>query len=240
MKKNLSFLVLLFVIVFTPALRGLYAQKTFEGTITWTMTMAQMGDDEKLPMIINIKGNKSETEISFGAMGSVKTYSNLETKKTYTCADMGGRKMNYVADMDDPDIKKAAQKATDSLDLKPTGKKETIAGHSAEEFLLTGIKAQGATVDASIWAASGFPKDIQESLSQSLNKQGQDPKQTKAFRQLADKGLVPVRVVMRKGGEVAMSMEFVKYEQKSLDDSVVTPPADVKFSPMPKMPGGMN
>ena len=239
MKKNLSFLAVLIVVAFMPAVRGLHAQKSFEGTITWSMTMSMLGDDDAHPMIINVKGKKSETEMEMGAMGSMKTYSNQETRKMYMCMAMGATKMNYVTDIDDPTLQKAAQKATDSLDLKPTGKKETIAGHPAEEFLLTGIKAQGASVDLSIWAAADFPKDMQETFSNSMNnKPGQDPKQTKAFRKLADKGLVPVRVVMKKDGEVAMSMEFVKYEQKSIDDSVVTPPADVKFSPMPTRGGG--
>ena len=237
MKKNLSFLAILIVVAFMPALRGLHAQKSFEGTITWTMSIPATGDNEAHPMIIHIKGNKSNVDIDMGASGSVNTYSNLDTRKFYSCVDMSGRKMNYVADMDDPDLKRVTQKATDSLDLKPTGKKETIAGHPAEEFLLTGIKAQGVSLDMSIWAAADFPKEMQETFLHSLNKPGQDPKQNKAMKQLADRGLVPIRVVMRKDGEVAMSMEFVKYEQKSIDDSIVTPPADVKFSPMPKMPG---
>ncbi len=93
----------------------------------------------------------------------------------------------------------------------------------------------------SIWVAGDFPKDIQESLYRSLkNSSSQDPKQMKAMKELADKGLVPVRMVMKQGGEVAMTMEFVKFEQKNLDNAIFVPPADVTFSPMPKMPGGMN
>jgi hypothetical protein len=239
MKKNLSFLVVIFSFLLLPAMHGLHAQKAFEGTITWTMTMPQLGDDDAHPMIINVKGKKSETEMEMGAMGSMKTYSDFDTRKFYMCMAMGSSKMNYVADMDDPDLKKVAQKQSDdSLNLSPTGKKEIIAGHPSEEYLLKGLKN---AADISIWVTGDFPKEMQESFSNSLNnKPGQDPKQTKAFKQLADKGLVPVRVVMRRNGEIAMTMEFVKYEQKSLNDSVVTPPADVKFSPMPKMPGGMN
>lgn len=203
------------------------------------MTMPMMGDDEQHSMVINIKGKKSETEMDLGAMGLMKTYSDGDAKKTYTV--IGATKMGYVADMADPDLKKMAEKQLDSLELRPTGQKATIAGHAAEEYLLTGIKTRGISADLSIWVTADFPKELQETFLHSLtNNPGQDPKQTKALKQLTDKGLVPVRVVMKKDGEVAMSMDFVKYEQKSLDDALFVPPADVKFNPMPKMPGGTN
>jgi hypothetical protein len=239
MKKLLgSFIV--FGCVLTFPLLNAHAQKSFEGTLTWTTSMPIMGDDDQHPMIINMKGQKSETEMEMGPMGTVRTYSDYGSRKIY--AVTGTQKTGFVMDMSDTTIKNIAQKQLDSLDLKPTGKKETIAGHPAEEYLLTGIKMMGTSVQLSIWAASGFPKELQESLSHSLsNSPGQDPKQSKALRQLADKGLVPVRTVISKDGEVAMTMEFVKYEAKSLDDSIFVPPADVKFSAPPRqMGGGMN
>ena len=234
MKKNLSVIAALFVVAFTPALRGLHAQKAFEGTITWSMTMPMMGSEDSHSMIINVKGNKSETEMDMGGMGVVKTYVDNDAKKIYTV--MGAMKTGYVADMGD---KKAAQKQLSSIGLKASGQKATINGHPAEEYLLTGVNMRGMNVDISIWVTADFPKELQETFYRSLNNNpGQDPKQTAAMRQLADKGLVPVRILMKKDGEVAMTMDFVKYEQKSLADALFVPPADVKFSSPPKAPGG--
>ncbi len=230
------FIVFGFVLAF-PTLK-LHAQKAFEGTITWSMSMPMMGDDDQHPMVIDIKGKKSVVDIDMGAMGSMKTYSDGDTKKIYMV--MEAMKSGFVVDMAaDSALKKTAQTQLGSIDLKPTGKKETIAGHPAEEYLLTGVKMKGMNLDMSIWAAADFPNDMRESLYHALNSDpGQDTKETKAMRQLADKGLMPVRTVMKKDGEVVVTTEFVKYEQKSLDDALFVPPANIKYQPMPKMGGG--
>ncbi len=236
MKNNFCSITLLVLLSLAPASGVLHAQKPFEGTITWSMTIPQLGDDEKHPVVINVKGGKTETESEMGAMGAVKSYSDDSAKKVYMV--MGAMKSGYVMDMDDPALKKANQSQTDSLDLTPSGKKETIAGHPSEEYLLKGLKNSQAV---SIWVTGDFPKSMVETFYHSMNKPGQDPKQTKAFRALADKGLVPIRVVVTKDGEVFLTMEFVKYEQKSLDDALFVPPADVKFSAPPQMGhAGMN
>ncbi len=231
------FLVLGFVLAF-PVLK-LHAQ-SFEGTVTWTMTFPIGGDDDPHPMIINIKGQKTETEMEMGAMGSMKSYS--DGKKSYGLSIMGGMKNGFVMDMPSDSATNAmSQKQLGDVDLKPTGKKETIAGHPAEEYVLTGVNMKGMIFDMSIWAAADFPKSFQEILYNSMkNSPGQDSKQTKAMKQFADKGLVPVRMVMKKDGEVAVTTEFVKYEQKSLDDALFIPPTDVTFKPIPKMGGGTN
>jgi hypothetical protein len=233
MKKTFQSFVVLGLLLALPTLK-LHAQASFEGTITWSMTIPQMGDEDKHSMIINVKGDKSESEMDMGAMGLMKTYSDPSTNKTYMV--MGAMKTGYFFDKKDTDNQKMASKAMDSLDIKPTGQKTTVAGHPAEEYLLKGLKMID---EVSLWVTPDFPKDMQKSFYHSLNNNpGQDPKEAKAMRQLADRGLVPVRIVARKGAEVAMTMEFVKFEQKGLDDKLFVPPSDVKFNPMPKMGGG--
>jgi hypothetical protein len=242
MKKNFSFLAILLLVAFTPAFHGLYAQKAFEGTITWSMSIAAMGDDEKIPWIINIKGQKLEMEMDMGAMGEIQTYTDMEKKKGYFVMAMGGKKTGYLIDATDSDVMNSYKTTMDDIDPVPTGKTETIAGHAAAEYLLKGVKAKGVTMDMSMWLASDFPKDVQKALSDGLThgSGGQDPKENRALKKLYSHGLVPVRIVASAGDEVAMTMEFVKYQQKSLDDALFIPPADVKFSPMPKTLGGTN
>src|ERR1019366_1970252 len=110
------------------------AQKSFEGTITWSMSIAAMGDDEKLPWIFNIKGQKLEMEMDMGAMGGYKSYADMETKKGYFVMAMGGKKTGYLIDATDSDFAKPT--TLNDVDPVPTGKTETIAGHSATEYLL--------------------------------------------------------------------------------------------------------
>jgi Domain of unknown function (DUF4412) len=239
MKKNLSFLVVIFSFLLLPAVHSLYAQKAFEGTITWSMTVPMMGDDDPHPMVVNIKGQKSETEMDLGAMGLRKSYIDYDSGKIYMV--MGSSKTGFVSNFpSDADIKKLPAQL-DSMDLKPTGNKQTISGHPAEEYLITGLKIMGQNVDMSVWVSSNFPEDIRQGFYHTLkSSSAQDPKLFKALKQLAAKGLVPVRTETKQGGQIAMTMEFVKYEPKSLNDALFVPPADVKFGPMPKMPGGMN
>ncbi|HET6400492.1 MAG TPA: DUF4412 domain-containing protein [Candidatus Kapabacteria bacterium] len=181
-------------------------------------------------MIINVKGQKTEAEMDMGAMGKFKTYSDDATKKAYMV--MGAMKSGYIVDLQADSNSAATQ--LDSTDLKPTGATATIAGHPAKEYLLSGEQ-----VDLSIWVAADFPKEIQESFFRSLNdKPGQDPKQTQAMKLLASQGLVPVRIVAKSGDEVEMTMEFVKYEKKHLDDALFVPPTDVTYRPMPTGMGG--
>jgi len=235
--KKITGYFLAFSLVLTLPLAKVSAQsESFEGTITWTMTMPQMGNDDSHPMIINIKGKKLEVEINMGAMGLMKSYADQETKKGYLV--IGAMKTGYSMDLPSDSAQNASHDKSDVLDLKPTGQKATVAGHSAEEYLLKGVKSQSGTVDMSIWVAGDFPKEMLAAFNNGLKNPGQDSKQTMAMRYFADRGLVPVRMVAKSNGEVAMSMEFVKYEKKHLDDALFVPPTDIKYRPMPTMGGG--
>ncbi len=225
MKKSTLFLPLALVL-FMPHQRAA-AQAGFEGTITWSISIPQM-DEESHSMIMNIKGDKTEQEMDMGVQGLIKTYMDRGKKKMYVA--MMSMKQGMSMDMNED----AKSTGKDDIELKPTGKKSTIAGHAAEEYLITSPKG-----DLSLWAASDFPADIREGIKGQLgHNPGQDSKQSHAFKQLSDKGLVPVKVEMKEAGEVQMSMEFVKYEMKKLDDAVFALPTDIKFNPMPAGMGG--
>jgi hypothetical protein len=238
MKRIIGYFIACSFIFLLP-LANLWAQaKPFEGTITWAMTMPQVGNNDSHSMIINVKGKKMETEINMGAMGLMKSYSDLETRKGYMV--MGARKMGYSMDLPSDSAMNASNDKSD-LDLKPTGQKATIAGHSAEEYVLKGVNSRGGMVDLSFWVAGDFPKEMLAAFHHGLKDPGQDSKQTRAMKYFVDHGLVPVRIVATSDGQVAMTMEFVKYEEKHLDDALFAPPTDVKYRPMPKgMGGGTN
>ena len=217
------FLVFGFVLAF-PVLK-LHAQKPFEGTITWSLTIAQLGDDDKHEMKVNIKGDRTETETDLGAMGSLKSFNDPAAKKNYIV--MGASKSGFFRDIPtDSAIKASAL----NLGLKATGHKDTVAGHIAEEYTF-----KDGPADVSVWASKGFPKSLCDQ-SQAISQQ--DNVIPNAMKELSKKGLFPVKVVISQQGEVAVTMEYVKYEEKSLADALFVPPSDVKFGPMPQMGGG--
>jgi len=218
MKKIAGLFIVFGFLLAVPVLK-LHAQKPFEGTITWNMTIPML-DDDKHEMIVNVKGDKTESEMDMGVQGLVKGFSDRSTKKIYLV--MTAMKMGVTMDMKE-------STDTGSVDLKQSGQKETIAGHSADEYVCKGQKG-----DISIWVTSDMPKDMMESFKNySSNNPQMDQNEKKAIKILLSKGLMPVRMVLKDAGETQMAMELVKFERKSLDDSLFVQPSDIKYNPMP-------
>ncbi|MFI5201426.1 MAG: DUF4412 domain-containing protein [Candidatus Kapaibacterium sp.] len=227
MKKLTGFFIA-FSFVLTIPVAKVWAQAgTFEGTVTWSMSIPRM-DDQPHTVTTNLKGGKVEQEMDMGKQGLIKTYVIPEknAKKYYMVMEAMKRGMSV-------EVPDNAVEASDT-DLTATGKKETIAGHPSEEYL---VKTPTGTL--SLWASSDFPKNLTECIANSLRDQPrQDNNSSKAFLELAKKGLIPVKIVATSGGQTAMSMEFVKFEKKRLKDALFVPPTDIKYQPMPSMGGG--
>ena len=223
-------LTYLFGISFALMLIGVTAraQGSFEGTVTWNMTVPQLGDDA-MPMTINFKNGNVEQEMTMGPQGTMKNYVIKQNGGRKLYVAMEAMKMGFTQDL--PDTMKTATDASDTK-VTPTGKKATVAGHSAEEYLVT----DKGDVDT-FWVASDFPKDIQESVMKAMQDQ---PRQQggQAFQQFAAKGLFPVRMTFLSNGEVAATMELVSFEKKSLPDALFVPPTDIKYRPFPTGMGG--
>jgi hypothetical protein len=225
------FLVFAFLLTF-PILE-LHAQQAFEGSITWSMTIPKTGGEKHL-MIINSKGKKLETETDMGSTGFFKTFSDEDTKKLYVLNV--DKQEGFV--LDNPGESASGNMPTkDSLDLKPTGQKATIDGHPAEEYIL---RSPNSATETSFWVTADFPNDIKEVFYHSLNaSQSQDPQKSRALKILNERGVVPIRIVVRVGGEVALTLEFIKYEEKHLDNTVFIPPTNIQFNPLPKSGSAM-
>jgi hypothetical protein len=223
-RRFVGFFIAFSTVLAVPVLK-LHAQSGFNGTITWAITIAQLGDDEKHDMKVNIKGDRTETETDLGAMGMVKSFNDPVAKKNYVV--MGESKSGFFRDIPtDSAIKASAL----TLNLKSTGHKDTIAGRISEEYTF-----KDGPADVSIWASGGFPKSL---LDRSQSVAQQDNVIPNALKELSKKGLFPVKVVISQQGDVAATMEYVKYEEKNLDDALFVPPVDVKFGPMPQAGGG--
>jgi hypothetical protein len=222
--KKIAGLVLAFGLILTIPVRELYAQNSFEGTLIWNLTIPLLGDDTHT-MIINVKGDKSQINMDMGDQGGLmKIYTDVSKKKRYiVMADNTG----MMSDITDDSI--ASNTQNDSLNMKPTGKKATIAGHPSEEYISSGTNGE-----VSLWVTADFPKDVRESFYRGLsNSPGQDAKGIREIKYLSDRGLVPVRIVVKVGDEPMMNVEFVKYDRKKLDDSLFVVPTDIKYNAMP-------
>jgi hypothetical protein len=222
--KRIAGLLLIFGFIVAIPIRELRSQNAFEGTLTWNLTVPLLGDDTRT-MIINVKGDKSQIDMDMGDEGGMtKIYTDPAAKKRYIV--MMDSKTGLVSDMDD-----STQQSVngDSISIKPTGQKATIAGHPAEEYVSSGING-----DVSLWVTPDFPKDVRESFYHALSSSpGQDAKGIKDLKYLSDRGLVPVRIVVKVAGEAMMTVEFVKYDRKKLDDALFVPPKDIKYTATP-------
>lgn len=232
MKKLALASVIAFLFVAPLVAPQARAQTPFEGTATWSMSIPQL-DEERHEMTMNIKGQQLEIEVDLGAQGGIKTIVDHDKKKIYVI--MSAMKSGMVMDL--PSDSAAKTMTKNVTEIKSTGQKATIAGHPAEEYVVHTAKA-----DVSMWASADFPKDVRDAFSQAMTAQpGQDAAQVSAFRQFAQKGLIPIKIVEKNGDDIAMSMELVKLEKKKLDDSLFVAPKDITFTPMPAgMQGGMN
>ncbi len=164
-------------------------------------------------------------DMDMGVQGNIKTYLDDAKKKVYIVVAALGRGM--TSDL--------SPKDTGKSNLKATGKTQTIAGHTAQEFVLTGPKQ-----DVTIWASPGFPPDLCQTVYRNMRDQpNNDSGVANAFREISSKGMLPIKIVVTQAGDTALTMEFVKFERKSLPDSLFVPPANINYQPIPAgMQGG--
>lgn len=210
----------------------LYANANAQGTgieITSKMTSPMMGGNP-MPMVVDIKGDKAVTTMN-NPMGEMKVYTDNSTHKTVLV--MGG-KTGYEVDAKKAEELAAAKK--DSIVPVATGQKKTINGYNCELYTATSSDA-----DFEMWMTSDFPKDITEAMkkfSSGGGIGGMRGGKANPFGSLMEKGLAPVQTDVKNKGQLMASIEFVKYERKSLDDAMFIVPSDVTIQPMPAMMGG--
>lgn len=218
----------------------------FEGTIAMKMeTENQTGAE----MTYFLKGRHTriETKVANLPEGSAVMLWDLEAGKITTL--MPSRKMYMVMDMktaaeDMKAMKKShGQEETEFPKLTPTGKQETIAGHTCEHWLM------GEEQDLDMCVAKGLGyfgmggqsggglgswKNLVFS-PKLLAQAAAHPDWVKFL----EGGAFPLKLTALQDGKVKMTMEATRIEKKSLDDSLFVIPTDYKEFSMPsiqKMP----
>lgn len=221
MKKLVSFALVAVVGVLSA--HTVFAQKPFEGSVTWKVVSAQMGDQEAHDMTMNIKGDKFEIDMDAGVQGLIRMYPDRANNKMTMVMD--AQKMGMVRPMA-PDAPATEGATPKTIDLKATGQKSTVGGHAAELYILT-----TPTESINMWMSKDFSPEIVAGLHAAMENNTRGSREQKqAFRDLAEKGYFPVKIEGKDGG----SLELVKVEPKSLPDSTFQVASDITM-----MPAGM-
>lgn len=206
----------------------LHAQEPFEGTIHFTLKTPLLDEDEH-DVAVNWKKGNSEAEVDAGMQGKIRIIKDDKAKKQYFI--MEEMKMGMVSDLSQVPVPDDSK----DLDMKPTGKHETIAGHVAEEYVVN-VKDAG---DMHIWLSKDFPQEVFECFMQTASIAG-GASQTKIFQQIKQNHQVCVRMIAKFGGKEVFKLEFVKLERKKVDDKIFVVPTDINLQPTPSGFPGTN
>ncbi len=230
-RSSASLALLLGAVVLSAPTHRAVAQSTFEGVVNCIVSNPAM-DDEKHELNMSLKGDKIAIEMDAGMQGKVRIIEDNANKKMTILMD--AQKMAMTTEM--KEAKKSTESA-DDVDLKATGKKETINGHPSEEF--TGdLKDKGIM---HIWLTKDFQPDFVAAFLKGLKgaRKEQSARQDMLMQKMRDKGMFFTRISVIKDGSEVSAMDIVKIERKSLSNDLFTVPADYKTMALPSGPGGM-
>ena len=233
------FILAAFVIVSCAASVPVAQAAGFEGVVAYKMP-SKGGAGELTQMY---KGNKTRTEVSDGKqttamimdmtagtmtvlMPPQKQYMVMDMKKMGQglggLLGMGGKK----------DTGSGAGASAAMPTIKATGRKETIAGHECEYYVM-GDKGETEVCSAKglgMFMMGQSPMGGGVASLAALAAMSTNPDAVKLF---AD-GFFPLKVVNLKGGKNEVVMEATRVEKKTLEASLFVPPPD--YTEM-KMPG---
>jgi hypothetical protein len=232
MKTRIS-TAMLWIVALLFVAQEAQAQTAFEGRVIQSISAAQLGD-EKMEMTMNIKGEKMMINMDMGAMGAMKMFTS-NGGKTMTMI-MEQMKQGFEMQIPDDVAKPASTSAEPAM--KATGKKETINGYAAEEWIANLDENNSMT----FWLTSDIDKSLVKAMQTAMkaqNAQSPNSSQAEIMKVMTDKGMIAVRTIVTNGGETAAVVDLVKIEKASIPDATFTIPADIKVQKMdPSMMNG--
>jgi Domain of unknown function (DUF4412) len=202
----------------------------FEGKVDMKMTNDGKEKDA-VQMSYRIKDEKMRIDMGDVAIGSAKKKKKKEDdaqgavimdfKKKELIMLMPSEKMYMVRSLEEP--KENAKKKKGDEEFKPTGRKETIAGVDAEEYV---GKSDGRIVE--VW--------VTKTMGKYMNQQG--GKGAASWEAFMDKeGAFPLRMITRKkaDGPEESRMETTAIDRSKQDASFFDPPSDYQKFEMPSV-----
>jgi Domain of unknown function (DUF4412) len=214
------------------------AQTGFEGVITFITR----GDNGRADTAIQTtKGNKFRYEAGVGGKGAM-IYNGDDHTRTILMAEQ----KKYMR-MTPEDAKAQMSRMSARLDtappvkmeITPTGKTETVAGVSCQDFHTSGNVA-GRPQEADVCVAKGvgfamFSMMGEEGMMMAQHRSTADA--YKAMRSLLSDNRGILKVTEIKDGKPVVSLEAIKIDQKPVSDAAFVAPPDYTAFQMPQMPG---
>jgi hypothetical protein len=222
----------------------------FEGEIDLRITSAEKKEKASPLMTLKVKGKKFRFAMPEGMEGAgpqlgAKGYVVLDGREKKIMAVSDEKRQVVLLPLDklgaqlgklsgDPaaEAKPGAEpkpNAKKPPELKKTGKTDTVAGRSCEEWELTNEDKSKMLLCVAAERASWL-----ELPTLGL------PTEHAWAHELVDGKHLPLRAIMLEpSGKEKMRVELVRLEEKALDDALFAPPADYKVLDMGEMMNGM-
>jgi Domain of unknown function (DUF4412) len=224
MKLNQSLVKGLVTGLLSAVLAGVgMAASAFEGKVH--MTMREGAKGKVMAMTYAMKQDKVRVEMP-SAEGMGGMLMDLKRQELYILMEMDGRKV-YMKQRLDAAAEAVTSAAEQGGEPVATGKTETIAGYSADEYTWTEKNGEVAEM----WLA----KDLGVFMSPPAGGMMGGEKASPGWEKLArERGFFPLRVVMRNKKKAEVSrMEVVKIERGELPATLFSLDGYTEF----KMPG---
>lgn len=223
---------------------GATSSGAFEGLITSKMNTG--GQPMEIKYAIKGSRTRIETQLAAGGtqMGAVLMDFTSGTQtmlipqmKTYTT-------MNWN---EEGGIKKMAEKMAekagsgDSFKATPTGKTETIAGHTCTHWILGDKQDTDACLAQGLGYFGGGSDSgglFDQLRNFALGDKAKVALQSNPeFLKFVEGGVFPLKLATIENGQPRTILEVTSVERKPLDDSLFAIPADYKKMEIPGMPG---
>ncbi|MBL8186473.1 MAG: DUF4412 domain-containing protein [Acidobacteria bacterium] len=215
--------------------------EAFEGLITSKMTAS----NQQMEIKYAVKGSRTRIEtqlaaggtqmgvvlMDFAAGSQTMLIPQMKTYTTINWNDQGG-------------IKSMAENMTGDASFKatPTGKTETIAGHSCTHWILGEKQDTDACLAKGLgyFGGGGDSGSVFEKLRNfALGDKAKAALQSNPeFLQFIEGGVFPLKLSIIENGQSRTLMEVTRVERKPLDDSIFAIPPDFKKMEIPGMPTG--
>jgi hypothetical protein len=224
MKTRIS-TAMLWIVALLFVAQNAQAQASFEGRIIQTVSAPALGED-KMEMVMSIKGEQMMISMDAGPIGGMKMFTQNGGKSMVMVMEQLNQ--GFEIQLDDAKIEKTVSAAPA---VKPTGKKETINGYAAEEWV--------ANLDENNTMTMWLTSDIESSLVKAMqtamkaqNAQNPNAAQSEIMRTLSEKGMIAVRTIVATSGETQAVIDLVKIEKTSIPDATFAIPAGVNIQKM--------
>ena len=204
----------------------------FEGKVDMKLTSGPK-DKDAAEMSYRIKGERMRMDFSDASSSKKKKKKGDDTsgamivdyKKKEMIMLIPSEKMYMVHALTEP--AGSAKKKSSDGEFKATGRKETIAGVDAEEYV---GKSDGKIVE--VWMTKEMGKFMSQ---QSGGPRGKPAEGWEAFMQ--KENAFPLRVITRKkeGGPEESRMETTAIDRSKQDDALFAPPSDYTKFEVPGM-----